>query len=523
MILILRILSAIAGVILTILTVLISITFTKGQRERFKILRKLDGKQIHLLIATAIFALMFFLIPVFENMLHTEPKLDFVQLPNGQSLIETSTYDDFRGELESAASELIDEADEYFKAGDRDFAAWRFQEAAINYQKSLNALETMSGYLRLGNSLIYFSEFEQAKEAFFSGIGIARKRKNIRFEQLFCNSIGVCFQSLGSYGIALKWFKESLTLKQRIGYGAGLAHNYHNIGTNYALLGDDSEALLWLEKSVTLAEKTGNKEILAGSYNEIGLLNKNRGDYKEALKWYKNAAMIAEDIGNQQLVAAIYNNIGVANIRLGNLQEAFFFCEEGAKINQRIGNRAGLASNYKNIADIYLSKRNLDSSFFFYQQSMTLAKDIGDVAGLANAYSGMGRYHRLKGDYAVSLEWHEKSLTIRKQIGDSTGLVANYNDIATVYFFLRNYDLSSEWYQKALYAAKKYDDKPTLALILYNLGNCANAKKQWSIALNYYMQSREINAALKQNESVVTLDKIINQIKEKMMNHSVQP
>lgn len=522
MILILRILSAIAGIILTILTFLTSIKFTKSQRERFKILRKLDGKQIHLLIAVTFFSVMYFMLPVFENDPHDEPKLDFIQLPNGQSLIEASNYDDFRGELEDAASELIDEADDYFKAGERDFEALRFREAAINYQKSLNALETMTGYLKLGNSLIYLSEFVQAKEAFFSGIGIARKRKNIKFEQLFCNSIGVCFQSLGNYDIALKWFKESLTLKQRIGYGAGLAHNYHNIGTNYALLGNYSEAMLWLEKSVTLAEKTGNKEILAGSYNEIGLLNKNRGDYKEALKWYKNAAMIAEDIGNQQLVAVIYNNIGVANIRLGNLQEAFFFCEEGAKINQRIGNRAGLASNYKNIADIYLSKRNLDSSFFFYQQSMTLAKDIGDVAGLANAYSGMGRYHRLKGDYAVSLEWHEKSLTIRKQIGDSTGLGANYNDIATVYFFLRNYDLSSEWYQKALYAAKKYDDKPTLALILYNLGNCAIAKEQWSMALNYYLQSREINLAIGQNESVSDLEKGMDQIEEKIKNHSAR-
>jgi hypothetical protein len=37
---------------------LLGVSFTKGQRQRYPLLRKLDGKQLHLLVLTAMFWLL---------------------------------------------------------------------------------------------------------------------------------------------------------------------------------------------------------------------------------------------------------------------------------------------------------------------------------------------------------------------------------------------------------------------------------------------------------------------------------
>ena len=133
------------------IVILCSVPFTRGQRERLPILKKLDGKQVLLVSAAVLTALAGWAAHGIRNFPGEVPT-EIVEQRNGNVIVK-ATIGGFENELREAASDRASEAKDYFIAGERDFTASRFRDATVNYEKSANLLPTMSGLLNLGNAL----------------------------------------------------------------------------------------------------------------------------------------------------------------------------------------------------------------------------------------------------------------------------------------------------------------------------------------------------------------------------------
>lgn len=101
----------------------------------------------------------------------------------------------------------------------------------------------MSGYLNLGISLLFVSDFQQCERAFLLGLQIAREKGNRRFEGEFINNIGNAYHRQGKLHMALKSYREALAITKEIANGVGQASALENIGLVYSSQGKLKEAL----------------------------------------------------------------------------------------------------------------------------------------------------------------------------------------------------------------------------------------------------------------------------------------
>ncbi|ETO35233.1 TPR repeat-containing protein, partial [Reticulomyxa filosa] len=131
------------------------------------------------------------------------------------------------------------------------------------------------------------------------------------------NNIGVVYDSLGDYSQALKYYEESLKMKQELypGNHPSLADSLNNIGTVYNSLGDYSQALKYHEESLKMKQELypGNHPSLADSLNNIGAVYDSLGDYNQALKYHEESLKMKQELylGNHPSLADSLNNIGV--------------------------------------------------------------------------------------------------------------------------------------------------------------------------------------------------------------------
>ena len=186
------------------------------------------------------------LVYIIKHFLPQEPPpFNYVQGPSGT--ITEATLVGFKKEIKEVTDELAEEAESYFEAGERDYTASRFRDAAQNFQKSLDILPTMSGYLNLGNSYYSVSDIKNAETACVSGLQISRRKKDRMLESAFLGSMGlICFDK-GDLAEALKYQRQALDIHKEIGYRQGEASDLGNMGLVYSAKGNLDEALKYLQ------------------------------------------------------------------------------------------------------------------------------------------------------------------------------------------------------------------------------------------------------------------------------------
>jgi tetratricopeptide (TPR) repeat protein len=317
---------------------LLGVSFTKSQRKKYPILQTLSGKQLHLLLATVVFLLLAYGAGAWKDVLSLKPAVELTQGPRG-ALAQKATPTGFKKELEEAASELASEAEDYFNAAERDFAAIRYRDAASNYEKSISVLPTMSGYLNLGISLLYASHFRQAEAAFISGLQVARKKADAEFEGAFVGNIGNVYSTQGKLAEALKSYQAALAIHKQIGNPLGEASVLGNIGIVYSTQGKLEEALESYQAALEIDKQIGNPLGEANALGNIGNVYFTQGKLEEALKSHQAALEIHKQIGNPLGEAHDLVNIGLMYAEQGKKREALKLLRQARATYLKIGAR----------------------------------------------------------------------------------------------------------------------------------------------------------------------------------------
>jgi len=344
------------GFLGAISVLLLGVSFTKAQREKYPLLRKLDGKQLHLFVLACVFLVLSFGTNALKDALSVKPSVVLTQGPRGE-LTQKATPRGFKKELEEAGAELVSKAEDYFKAAEWDFEAREYADAASNYQKSINVVPTMSGYLNRGICLFYVSDFRQAEDAFISGVQIARKKGNRNLEGAFLNNIGLVYSNQGKLEEALKYHKAALEIDKQIGNPLGQANTLGNIGIVYFNRGKLEEALKYHQAALEIDKQIGNPLGQASDLNNIGIVYFNRGKLEEALKYHQAALDLHKQIGNPLGQASDLGNIGNVYFIQGKKREALELLRQARAIFLRIGARTKALQAEKTI-DLLSATKN---------------------------------------------------------------------------------------------------------------------------------------------------------------------
>ena len=229
-------------------------SFTTVDREKYPMLKKLDGKKLPLFISTFVFLILTAVTQIIQ--VTTKPSFEQTQGPGGQTF-EKATLTGFKEELREETVELESEAEDYFNSAERDFAAGLYWDAVNSYQKSISVISTMSAYLNLSISLYFLSEYDRADEAFTSGLQIAVKKRDRKLEAPFRSGLGNVYFRQGKYEEALKSLQDALATFKEIGNPLGQANDLMNIGNVYFNQGKLEEALKLLNEARAIFSQVG--------------------------------------------------------------------------------------------------------------------------------------------------------------------------------------------------------------------------------------------------------------------------
>ncbi|RXK88619.1 tetratricopeptide repeat protein [Chlorobaculum sp. 24CR] len=333
--------AAIAGLLL-------GLSFTTVEHQRFPFLRKLEGKRVSLLFTTVLSLAVVLVVNITKDV---PPAFETAQGPKGEAF-QKATASGFDRELEDAAAELKAKAKRFFDAAEADFKPGSYEDAAKSYQKSIDLLPTMSAYLNAGISWYYISNYPKAEQAYLAGLQLARKKGDEAFEGNFLGGIGLVYQDQGKLEAALQSHQESLEIDRKIGNPLGEANALGNIGIVYCQQGKLEAALQSHQQSLEIDRKIGNSLGEAQTLGNIGIVYRNQGKLEAALQSYRESLEIDRKIGNPLGEAAALCNIGVVYEKQGKLDDALRSMQQAREIFKRIGARIQLQIAERNIKRI---------------------------------------------------------------------------------------------------------------------------------------------------------------------------
>jgi tetratricopeptide (TPR) repeat protein len=212
--------------------VMVGFSLSPAHREQYSLLVLLPEEQTQLLIISTVCWVMAYGAKLGSELLRLKPQLQSIRVSGGQ-LSQKASRQCVESELAEAGTDLAREVWSHLDAAERHFAAKRYREAAGNFQRSIEILPTMSGYLNLGVSFMYLWEFHRAEASFLSGIQLARQEGNREFEGAFLNNLGNTYFREGKYDRALESYRSALKFYEQIGDSVAQATVFHNSGIVY--------------------------------------------------------------------------------------------------------------------------------------------------------------------------------------------------------------------------------------------------------------------------------------------------
>ncbi|MBS1596070.1 MAG: SIR2 family protein [Bacteroidetes bacterium] len=141
---------------------------------------------------------------------------------------------------------------------------------------------------------------------------------------------------------AIKLFKESIALKEKIGYIEGVARSLYEIAVMYHYKLDPKNAIEYLEKAQQLSDQFGNKELMRSIFQLKGVIYTNLQMYEEGLEAYKSK--LALFLPNEYTLSHYLIYYSIANVLhiLDRYDEAHKNLDKAIKGYERLDNRQHL-------------------------------------------------------------------------------------------------------------------------------------------------------------------------------------
>ena len=278
----------------------------------------------------------------------------------------------------------------------------------------------------------------------------------------------------------------------------------------------------------------------ANSLNNQGDSYYDEGQFSKALKLYSQAAELTKDIANGYNIYYSYSisNIAISYYALGNYPMALKYLEQSAEIKKEIyGPEDPLyASALNNISVIYCMYEDYNKAIDYDLKALEIKKKtLGeDNPKYALSLSTLGSIYYKIGDYQNALKYQTQALNIYKNsIGEETPEYANtlnaigltyaetnekqtalkyyvqaldirkkvvgvnhpsygesLNNVGTICLDIGDYQNALKFFNVALDITKEKNGN--YAFILNNIGNTYSKMKNYSKALEYYLQAKNI-------------------------------
>jgi len=312
--------------------------------------------------------------------------------------------------------------------------------------------------------------------------------KNYPLSPLLFNISGSFYQSNGQLDIAVKKFKQALTLK------SNYAEAHYNLGVTLRGLGQIDEAIKSYKKALSINNSYPNAHYNLGN----ALLSLKQLD--AAIVHFESAVIF-----NPKFAEA-YNNLGLTNKLLGKDFEA------GKNFDMALAIKPNYAEAANSRGVIFQNDGDLENAIKYYQKSLAINPNIADV------YNNIGLVEKNLNNTDKAIKSFENALSIDP-------------NFANAYFNLslfKQYTLSKKQVEK-MQSLLSTDDVSQTDLIAINFAlanfneNLGNQNELFHhLNEGNRLRKNELNYSINRSQKLFSIINKIFALESKPINKSIQ-
>jgi two-component system, NarL family, sensor kinase len=288
---------------------------------------------------------------------------------------------------------------------------------------------------------------------------------------------------------AIQYGNKAIALGNSIGYPAGVAQAYNDLGIIFYDKELYDTAIVLYGRAMDMRRKMGDELGIAKLYNKIGIIYQRQGIFDKAEENQFAALTLFQKYKNDIGISYSLNNIGIINQNMGRYEAAIKYQEESIAIKERIGDKAGLAGSYVNVGNCYFNNEQYTEAEAYFRKAIAMLSNTGDKEYLSNALNNLGNVLIKKNAYREALAVVQESYGLRASLQDSKGMASCLNNIGDVYRLLNMPDSAAFYLQKGIDLARTaVNCKPeinklykTLSMVEESRGNLPKALQLYKL------------------------------------------
>ncbi len=350
----------------------------------------------------------------------------FRLIKEGRDLVETS---DFRGALEKTSQGLemaekiglkegiVDASFSmgiiYFEFGDYKNALKYYQDCIKLYEELKNPHMVGSTYYEIGMTLKVMGDYENALRMY----ELCLKYAETPIDYILAyHQIGNLYFDRAEFDDALKMYFDALEKAKQLDLSLAsnkksLANILHEIGLVYINKDELQKGLKYVKESLEIKEEIGYIQGVAKSYSLLGNIYIRTRQFDIAREYFKKGLDIARTIGQPSDQAAYLEGTANAYYDEGNLEEAEKYLLESKALWESLGESDQLCSVVLNLGAILSEKKDYEKALDNFKQALEMGRKISLKIQIAKALEGIGRVYLRQDMYEESLNYYKQALT----------------------------------------------------------------------------------------------------------------
>lgn len=228
---------------------------------------------------------------------------------------------------------------------------------------------------RIGNAYLYMGNYQRAIQNYFDGLKLLEEQPNYYMEFALYNNIGVCYDRIRQYDLALEYQFKALEL----------FNSYKQ----------------------TFDVKVNKENLQTQIYNNIGNNYEETNDNKKALQYYNKALLVKGKVEPRSL-AQVHNNLGKLHHKMEDFTQAKYHLQKGLEIRLAINDQIEVVKSYVNIANLFRAQGQQDSALITLSVAEPLVEMSNSLEIKTMHHYSLSSVYGILGQFKLALDNHIK-------------------------------------------------------------------------------------------------------------------
>ncbi|MCB0628184.1 MAG: tetratricopeptide repeat protein [Saprospiraceae bacterium] len=258
--------------------------------------------------------------------------------------------------------------------------------------------------------------------------------------------LGILFTTVNRFTEAEQYFLQTIDVRRKMGYEAGIAYIYDNLCWMKKEAGDYLEAIKYGFLGLDLLKTLGKEKEEPTLFLNLAIAHQFNRDTADALNYYQEALEVAAALPDSVNLCRIYYNLGNFHRELINFDSAKTYLEKALGYAKEVHYSLIEAAVYDVLAVISTEEENYEKALSLFSQSIAINQELDDKLRLFHNYLYISKLYSKHGDFRTALLYCDTAsqkllMTQRKEEKELLNreysvVYAGLNDFSKAYEYL---------------------------------------------------------------------------------------